>query len=193
MFYLTLESNSSFDHYPNNTLSDYTTKLPQEINLHGSREVGIAEISYPHTWYSVSEEGEYWIQYEYKRRVVRVTLELGYYESPDSIVNALVEEFKKRFGKENLRVRFLYTEFAKKFKVQLAGGKDLMKLLGVILSEYTSRGTWVTSREIDIYQGTYSIIGAGSGVPGGAQAPPELFLAPPEPFEPPLTIKKIMH
>ena len=36
-------------------------------------------------------------------------------------------------------------------------------------------------------------IGAGSGVPGGAEAPPELFLAPPEPFEPPLTIKKIMH
>ena len=36
-------------------------------------------------------------------------------------------------------------------------------------------------------------IGAGSGVPGGAQAPPELFLAPPEPFEPPLTIEKIMH
>ena len=28
-------------------------------------------------------------------------------------------------------------------------------------------------------------IGAGSGVPGGAQAPPKLFLAPPEPFEPP--------
>ena len=36
-------------------------------------------------------------------------------------------------------------------------------------------------------------IGAGSRVPGGAQAPPELFLAPPEPFEPPLTIEKIMH
>ena len=40
---------------------------------------------------------------------------------------------------------------------------------------------------------TSLVIGAGSGVPGGAQAPPELFLAPPEPFEPPLTIKKIMH
>ena len=37
-------------------------------------------------------------------------------------------------------------------------------------------------------------IGAGSRVPGGAQVPPELFLAPPpEPFEPPLTIEKIMH
>ena len=40
---------------------------------------------------------------------------------------------------------------------------------------------------------TICCIGAGSGVPGGAQAPPELFLAPPEPFEPPLTIEKIMH
>ena len=40
---------------------------------------------------------------------------------------------------------------------------------------------------------TSPFIGAGSGVPGGAQAPPELFLAPPEPFEPPLTIEKIMH
>ena len=41
--------------------------------------------------------------------------------------------------------------------------------------------------------GCLKTIGAGSGVPGGAQAPPELFLAPPEPFEPPLTIKTIMH
>ena len=39
----------------------------------------------------------------------------------------------------------------------------------------------------------HTSIGAGSGVPGGVQAPPELFLAPPEPFEPPLTIKTIMH
>ena len=162
MFYLTLPSNSSFDHFPNNTLSECTTKLPQEINLEGSWEVGIAEISYPHTWYNVSEEGEYWLHYEYKHRVVRVTLEPGYYESPKSIVSALVEEFKKRYGKENLRIRFLYMEFANKFKVQLAGGKktfgkDLMKLLGILLSEYTSRGTYVTSREIDICQGTYSI------------------------------------
>ena len=36
-------------------------------------------------------------------------------------------------------------------------------------------------------------IGAGSRVPGGAKAPPELFLAPPESFEPPLTIEQIIH
>ena len=44
-----------------------------------------------------------------------------------------------------------------------------------------------------VKQNSTGNIGAGSGVPGGAQAPPELFLAPPEPFEPPLTIKTIMH
>ena len=49
MFHMTLPSNSSFDHFPNYTLSEYTTKLPQEINLEGSWEVGIAEISYPRT------------------------------------------------------------------------------------------------------------------------------------------------
>ena len=43
------------------------------------------------------------------------------------------------------------------------------------------------------YQNLQKTTGAGSRVPGGAQAPPELFLAPPEPFEPPLTIEKIMH
>ena len=43
------------------------------------------------------------------------------------------------------------------------------------------------------FVGTVTCIGAGSRVPGGAQAPPELFLAPPEPLEPPLTIEKIMH
>ena len=44
-----------------------------------------------------------------------------------------------------------------------------------------------------VWMSSFLSIGAGSGVPGGAQAPPELFLAPPEPFEPPLTIKTIMH
>ena len=34
-------------------MSEYVTKLPKEINLEGDWEVGLAEISYPHSWYSV--------------------------------------------------------------------------------------------------------------------------------------------
>ena len=54
------------------------------------------------------------------------------------------------------------------------------------------RGCTVAVVEFFIFNHNITI-GAGSRVPGGAQAPPELFLAPPEPFEPPLTIEKIMH
>ena len=50
-----------------------------------------------------------------------------------------------------------------------------------------------SGQSVGIKSQQHAIIGAGSRVPGGAQAPPELFLAPPEPFEPPLTIEKIMH
>ena len=119
---MTLPSNSSFDHFPNNTLSDYTTKLPQEINLEGSWEVGIAEISYPRTWYNVSE-GEFWLKYEYKRRVVRVTLQPGFYGSPKDIVDELMKGLRQYYGDETLRVRLLYEEFANKVLIQVARGR----------------------------------------------------------------------
>ena len=123
MFYMTLPSNSSFDHFPNNTLSDYTNKLPQKINLEGSWEVEIAEISYPRTWYNVSEEGEYWLRYEYKRRVVRVTLLPGFYGSPKDIVNELMKGLRPYCGDETLRVRLLYVQFANKVQIQMAWRK----------------------------------------------------------------------
>ena len=162
MFYLTLPSNSSFNHFPNNTLSEYTTKLPQEINLEGSWEVGIAEIGYPHTWYNISREGEYWLRYEYKRRIVRVTLQPRFYGSPKDIVDELMKGLRLYYADEPLRVRLLYMEFANKVQIQMAGGKvtfgrDLGNMLGAHFEEYTSRTTYHTDREIDIYQGTYSI------------------------------------
>ena len=161
MFYMTLPSNSSFDHFPNNILSDYTTKLPQEIHLEGSWEVGIAEISYPRTWYNVPE-GEFWLKYEHKRRVVRVTLKPGFYSSPKDIVDELMKGLRQYYGDETLGVRLMYEEFANKVLIQVARGRvtfgrDLANLLGAHFEEYTSPTTYHPSTEIDIYQGTYSI------------------------------------
>ena len=53
-FYLTLPSNSSEKYYPNNTLTQYTTKLREDITLKGDWEVGLTEILYPKTWYNIS-------------------------------------------------------------------------------------------------------------------------------------------
>jgi len=55
-FYLTLPSNSSMSYYPENTLANYITKLPQAFDLKGDWEVGLYEIQFPITWYNNYEE-----------------------------------------------------------------------------------------------------------------------------------------
>jgi hypothetical protein len=55
MFYLTLPSNSSMDYFPDNTLTHFTTRLPQMMDLDGSCEIGLAEIQYPHSWYNIKQ------------------------------------------------------------------------------------------------------------------------------------------
>ena len=41
-------------YYKYNTLADFTTRLPNNIDLTGDWEVGLVEIQYPHNWYNVS-------------------------------------------------------------------------------------------------------------------------------------------
>ena len=48
-FYLTLPSNNSMEYYPENTLAQFTSRLPIAINLSGDWEVGLVEIQYPTT------------------------------------------------------------------------------------------------------------------------------------------------
>jgi hypothetical protein len=52
-FYLTLPSNSSESHYPDNTMRKFTTHLPSAVSLSSEWEVGLVEISFPRTWYTV--------------------------------------------------------------------------------------------------------------------------------------------
>nr|DAC81400.1 TPA_asm: penton [Pimephales minnow adintovirus] len=55
-FYVTLPCNASSWVYPENTISSYITRLAKAINLKGHWQVGLAEIEYPRTWYSFSDE-----------------------------------------------------------------------------------------------------------------------------------------
>lgn len=49
-FYLTLPSNSSQQFYPDNTMTDFTTKLPSTMELKGDWEASLSEISFVKTW-----------------------------------------------------------------------------------------------------------------------------------------------
>lgn len=42
------------DYYPENRTSSFTVQIPRYIRLFGEWEVGLAEIQYPYTFYTVS-------------------------------------------------------------------------------------------------------------------------------------------
>ena len=44
------------DTFPENTLTQYVTKLPDRFYLLGEWEVGLFEIQYPISWYNVSKD-----------------------------------------------------------------------------------------------------------------------------------------
>lgn len=47
-FYLTLSSASSAEHFPQNTLTDFSIKLPKEIHLSGNWQVGLSDLIFPY-------------------------------------------------------------------------------------------------------------------------------------------------
>lgn len=52
-FYITLPSNASMDHFPDNKAGAFKTRLAQHIHLRGRWEVAVAEIHYPRTWKNI--------------------------------------------------------------------------------------------------------------------------------------------
>ena len=81
------------DYFPDNTMTHFTTRLPQMMDLDGSWGIGLAEIQYPHSWYNI-KKGEAWVQvgvlFEVNQ-LQRHTFELpgGYYSSPKRILKAI--------------------------------------------------------------------------------------------------------
>ena len=54
-FTLELVSNASAKLFPDNTLSSFTTFLPEQLNLEGQWEVAISEMSHPSMYQNVTE------------------------------------------------------------------------------------------------------------------------------------------
>jgi nitrogen fixation protein len=54
---MTMPSNSSHQYYPDNTMTDFTTKLASTVELTGEWLVGISEIMLPKNWNTLPEEG----------------------------------------------------------------------------------------------------------------------------------------
>lgn len=103
-FYLTLPSNSSHVYYPDNTPSNFKTKLLDVIDLDGDWEVGLYEIIFPRKWLNIDSEqyvvirhfdceGKPLFDCEYKEKV---KLEAGVY-TLDKLVNHINERIKHHY------------------------------------------------------------------------------------------------
>jgi hypothetical protein len=55
-FYITLPSDSSMSFFPNNTVAEFTTKLPDRIILDGDYEVALSELIYPHSFSNIRND-----------------------------------------------------------------------------------------------------------------------------------------
>ena len=62
--YITLPSNSSLQYFPQNSLTQFKTKLAKQIIHDESKcEVALAEISFPKTWVNVQpDENEIYVE-----------------------------------------------------------------------------------------------------------------------------------
>jgi hypothetical protein len=124
---MTLPSNSSMNYYPENTLSNYVTKLPQLFDFDGSWEVGLSEVLFPISWPTVkaneiamriliwhkNPENNQYVRDEW----VTISPPPGHYESPDILVKQINAKIERVEYRKNL-ARFLYNDISKKITVR---------------------------------------------------------------------------
>ena len=102
-FYLTLPSNSSMKYFPSNTLTNYTTKLQNRVELDTNKwEMALVEVHYPYSILNITRFNNY-IQYKSMDDVKWNELRIseGYYAS----INSIVAEINKYSETLNFSLR----------------------------------------------------------------------------------------
>ena len=126
-FYLTLPSNSSMDVYPDNTMTNFKTKLPNRIELEGRWEVGLVEMQYPHTWYNLRDgEGEFTIictdpEGPISQIEIPVSISPGYYHTIEDLLKRIEIDLAKAMNltKREKPVSFDYDEIRRKITAKV--------------------------------------------------------------------------
>lgn len=122
-FYVTLPSNSSFQYYGNQSMSNYKTKLAKDIHLNVDEwEVGLAEFIYPISWHNVMKGfftvrklvGGMW-------KVEHGRIPDNRYESVKNLIKTLEHEVHEILGDQASNIKFSYVA-TRQVKVYLADG-----------------------------------------------------------------------
>jgi len=112
-FHVTLPSNSSMNYYPDNKITRYVTRLQTPISLTGEWEVALVEISYPRSWFTVSQEGckflvSWWEKNETSPNGMNLFIEVqipyGYYNEVEDIVGEMNNAIAKKMVEAHVKI-----------------------------------------------------------------------------------------
>jgi len=153
-FHLTLPSNSSMGCYPNNTVAQFTTKLPHPISLEGDWEVALTEISVPAIFNNVLRDSCVIALTKDSSEIYTFPVEPGYYKSINELVKWLSDILSNRgitFAMYRNRVKIINSgEFHLKMNDPLA------KKLGFQDVNYMpyGQGNHIAPNPVDMSQAT---------------------------------------
>ena len=131
------------DLYPNNTASQYTTKLSEVVELEGAWEVGLLETSFPGKVSNVFAGKFFYKIHLVDNREIVCTMNEGIYPSIASVLAELRRAYGRAtnqatpnqlvvfsFNTRSGRVTFKFTEHAGSEVVSVEFGEDLAIMLG---------------------------------------------------------------
>ncbi len=117
-FYLTLPRNTEVQ----NTCSNFSTHLPQKLNLQGRWEVALAEIQYPFSWNNIGGSGDYdkgnWIDVTFENDFeTTIQIPPGYYSNIHELLVGI--EYGKEQAGEGIEKALAVTDFNKEESEEL--------------------------------------------------------------------------
>lgn len=104
--------------FPDNTLSNFKVKLPEIINLSGEWEVGLSSITFPHSWYSITDVNQTFFYDDGTGAFLPAKINKGYYNSGKEVVQAISDTLKSR-GVKNIMIQF--KDISEKVHIRLKG------------------------------------------------------------------------
>ncbi len=144
-FYLTLPSNASLDIFPDNKTTSYRVKLPQNIDLEGSWEVGLYSISYPNTWYMWQNTFDTHAYFADRSGIFSTMyVSYGYYETVQNLIKAMNKELVRVV---NDNIKLTYNALTGKVTVQLKNGYQII-LTGRLSIVFGFGGTQVVLKKM---------------------------------------------
>ena len=122
-FYLTLPSNASMNVFPDNTLSDFSVRPPQPIELTGEWEVCLKEIQYPRTWNNVRKTENHFYVRDAKGIPRVFILKEGYYSNANDIIQGIDDAIDDRQTKDSIDIQF--DKISRRFTINVLNGYSI--------------------------------------------------------------------